>query len=92
MCTGVDAAAGSQQFSVTDESGSGAGWHITVAGTTFTNRTYTLPDSGTFVLTGSVSSVNATTRPATWSPWAIALMVIGGLSIGPDSSTTVPGT
>jgi len=59
----VDTVATNQQFSVSDQSGSGAGWHITVSGTTFTSSGHTLPNSGTFVLTGSVTSVTATTAP-----------------------------
>jgi hypothetical protein len=59
----VDSTSGDQQFSLSDQSGSGAGWHITIAGTTFTNGTHTLPNSGTFVFTGSLSSITATTAP-----------------------------
>jgi hypothetical protein len=60
----ADAVAGDQQFTVDDETGTGAGWHITVAAATFTNGTYTLADTGTFVLTGSISSITATTAPS----------------------------
>jgi hypothetical protein len=60
----ADAVAGDQQFTVDDETGTGAGWHITVAATTFTNGTHTLADTGTFVLTGSISSIAATTAPS----------------------------
>jgi hypothetical protein len=60
----ADTVAANQQFSVSDETGTGAGWHITVAATTFTNGTNTLPNAGTFVLTGSVSSVTATGAPS----------------------------
>jgi hypothetical protein len=59
----ADSNSSDQQFSVSDQSGSGAGWHITVSGTTFTNGTQTLPNSGTFVFTGSLSSITATTAP-----------------------------
>jgi len=61
--TAVDSTTADQQFSVSDQSGSGAGWHITVSGTTFTNGSHTLPNAGTFVLTGSLSSITATTAP-----------------------------
>jgi hypothetical protein len=60
----ADAVSGDQQFTVDDETGSGGGWHITVAATTFTTGTHTLPNSGTFVLTGSITSVAATTAPS----------------------------
>jgi hypothetical protein len=60
----ADAATGDQQFTVSDETGTGAGWHITVSATTFTSGTHTLPDTGTFVLTGSLSSIDATTAPS----------------------------
>jgi hypothetical protein len=59
----VDTVAANQQFNVNDQSGSGAGWHITVSATTFTTGTHTLPSTGTFVLTGSVSSVTAAAAP-----------------------------
>jgi hypothetical protein len=60
----VDPVAADQQFTVSDESGTSAGWHITVAATTFASGTHTLPNSGTFVLTGSLSSITATTAPS----------------------------
>ncbi|RAG85778.1 hypothetical protein DN069_09730 [Streptacidiphilus pinicola] len=60
----VDAVAADQRFSVDDETNSGAGWHITVSATTFTSGAHTLPDSGTLVLTGSLSSPTATTAPS----------------------------
>jgi hypothetical protein len=60
----ADAVAGDQQFTVDDETGTGAGWHITVAAVTFTNVTHTLANTGTLVLTGSISSITATTAPS----------------------------
>jgi len=60
----TDAVAADQQFSADDETGTGAGWHITIAATTFTSGSHTLPNSGTFALTGSVSSASATTVPS----------------------------
>lgn len=59
----VDGTAGDQQLGVDDETATGNGWHITVSATTFTSGTKTLPNSGTFVFTGSTSSVTATTGP-----------------------------
>ena len=60
----TDTAAADQQLTVDDETGTAAGWHITVAATTFTTGTYTLANAGTFVLTGSVTSVTAITAPS----------------------------
>ncbi|MEV0403631.1 hypothetical protein [Actinoallomurus sp. NPDC050550] len=77
----VDAVAADQQFSVDDETNSGAGWHITISATTFTAGTKTLPNSGTFVLTGSLSSVSATTAPS-------ATCVTS--CVPPSSTTTYP--
>lgn len=59
----VDTVATDQQLTVTDATGSAAGWHITTAATTFTTGTNSLPDSGTFVFTGSTTSVNSTSAP-----------------------------
>jgi hypothetical protein len=60
----VDVLAGDQQYTVNDATGSGAGWHVTTAATTFTNGTHTFPDAGTFVTNGSTSSITATTAPS----------------------------
>lgn len=59
----VDTTATDEQYSVNDATGSGAGWHVTTSATTFTNGTHTLPNSGTFLTTGSVTSSTATTAP-----------------------------
>lgn len=59
----ADAVAGDQQLTVSDETLTGAGWHVTISATTFTNGAHTLPNTGTFVLTGNVSSITATTAP-----------------------------
>jgi hypothetical protein len=60
----VDPTAAHQQFSVSDATVTGAGWHITAAATTLTAGTKTLPNSGTLSLTGSVTSATATTAPS----------------------------
>jgi hypothetical protein len=57
----VDTNAGDQQFTVGDTLT--AGWNIVVSATTFTNGTHTLPSTGTFNFTGSLSSPLATTAP-----------------------------
>ena len=60
----TDPAAADQQLTVSDETATGAGWHITVAATTFSNGSHTLPNSGTFVITGSTSSATAALAPS----------------------------
>jgi hypothetical protein len=59
----VDPTTAHQSYLVNDATGSGAGWHVTVSATTFTTGTVTLPNTGTFVTTGSVTSEAATTAP-----------------------------
>ena len=56
----VDLVPADQQYTVNDATGSGAGWHVTTAATTFTNGTHTLPDLGTFVTNGSTTSISDT--------------------------------
>ena len=41
----VDTTTAQQAFTVTDATGSGAGWHITASATTFTNGTHLLPNT-----------------------------------------------
>jgi hypothetical protein len=60
----VDTVPADQQFTVDDTTGTGAGWHITVSATTFTSGTDTLPDTGTFVFTGSISAATASSAPS----------------------------
>lgn len=59
----VDGAAGDQQYTVNDATGSGAGWHVTTSATTFTNGSHTFPNSGTFSTNGSVTSITSTNVP-----------------------------
>jgi alpha-tubulin suppressor-like RCC1 family protein len=59
----VDTVAGDQQLTVNDNTFSGAGWHVMVSATTFTNGTHTLPNSGTVSFTGSITSALAITAP-----------------------------
>jgi hypothetical protein len=54
----VDEVAVDQQLTVDDSAATGAGWHITVAATTFTSPAHALPDIGTLSVTGSVSSLS----------------------------------
>jgi large repetitive protein len=53
-----------QQLTVSDGTGTGAGWNATVSATTLTNGTHTLPNTGTLVFTGSLLSPSATTAPS----------------------------
>jgi hypothetical protein len=60
----VDTTAADQGYTVDDATGSGAGWHVTVSATTFSaTGGGTLPDTGTFSTTGSITSATATTAP-----------------------------
>lgn len=77
----VDVISGDQQYTVNDATGSGAGWHVTTSATTFTNGSHTLPDTGTFVTTGSVTSIAATTAPTA---------TCSGTCTLPTDSTTYP--
>jgi hypothetical protein len=58
-----DTTGGDEQYTVNDATGTGAGWHVTVAATTFTNGTKTFPDAGTFTTNGSTTSVTSTNAP-----------------------------
>lgn len=59
-----DSTSADQQYTVTDATGSGAGWHVTTSATTFTNGTFTLANSGTFSTNGSLTSATATNGPS----------------------------
>lgn len=60
----VDTTTAHQSYLVNDATGSAAGWHVTASATTFTTGTAALPNSGTFVTTGSTTSITATTAPS----------------------------
>lgn len=59
----VDSTPADQQLIADDETGTGAGWRITLAATTFTTGTVSLPNAGTFVFTNS-HAVTSSTRPS----------------------------
>jgi hypothetical protein len=80
----VDVIAGDQQYTVNDATGSGSGWHVSTSATTFTNGSHTFPDSGTFVTTGSVSSITATTSPSATCSGAVGSCTL------PTNTTTYP--
>jgi hypothetical protein len=77
----ADAAAGDQQLTVSDETDTGAGWDITISATTFTNGAHTLPNTGTFVLTGNASSITSSAAPS------LACMTS---CVPPDDGVTYP--
>jgi hypothetical protein len=61
----VDATTPDEIYTVVDATGSGAGWHVTVAATTFTTGTVTLANAGTFSTNGSVTSKTTAGYPTT---------------------------
>jgi hypothetical protein len=77
-----DTVTGDQQYTVTDATGTGAGWHVTMSATTFTNGGHSLANTGTLVV-GTTSSVTATTDPT-------ALCYTGSTCTPPSDSTTYP--
>jgi hypothetical protein len=81
----VDTIPAHQSYLVTDATGSGAGWHVTLSATTFTSGTNTLPNLGTFSTTGSSTSAAATTAPT-------AACVSGSTCTLPANTTTYPVT
>lgn len=60
----ADTTAAHQQLTVSDQTGTGAGWHVTVSTTTFTNGTSTLPNASTFSVNGSLSAATASSGPS----------------------------
>ena len=60
----VDAVAGDQQLTATDNTGSGAGWHVTLSATTFTTGPKSLPNTGAISFNGSLISPLASTAPS----------------------------
>jgi hypothetical protein len=60
----VDTATAQQQFGVYDNTGSGAGWNVTMSATSFVSGSHTLP-SGVVTVTGSTASVTSTASPTT---------------------------
>jgi hypothetical protein len=77
----VDAVAAHQQLTVTDATGTGAGWHVTVSATTFTNGAHVLPNTGALDVNGSTSSIASTAAPTATCAGACTL---------PTNTTTYP--
>lgn len=59
----VDTTSAQQQLTAADVESIGVGWDITVAATTFAGTAGSLPNLGTFVINGSLTSVTATGQP-----------------------------
>jgi hypothetical protein len=59
----VDPTTADQLYTVNDASGALAGWHVTVAATTFTGTAGSLSTTGTFSTNGSTTSITATGYP-----------------------------
>ncbi len=81
----VDNTTADQSYTVGDNTGSGAGWHVQVAATTFTDSTTSasLSSSGTFSTNGSTSSSTATTGPS-------AACTSSGACTPPSNGTSYP--
>jgi hypothetical protein len=79
----VDPTTAQQSYLVNDATGSGAGWHVTVSATTFTTGPLSLPNTGSFVSTGSATSEAATTAPT-------AACSTGSTCTLPTDTTTYP--
>lgn len=86
--TGVDLSlydptAADQGYTVSDDTGTGAGWHVTLSATTFANGTHYLPDATTFSTNGGTTSATASTAPT-------ALCVASSNCTLPTNTTTYP--
>jgi hypothetical protein len=86
----VDVLPGDQQLTVLDATGTGAGWHITTAATTFTSGSNTFPNIGTFVFNGSTGSVTSASAPTAACVVALACTVPTNTSTYPVAITTAP--
>jgi hypothetical protein len=80
----VDVLPTDEQYTVTDATGSAAGWNVTTSATTFTSGANTFPDAGTFVTNGSTASVTSTAGPS-------ATCTTGPANcVAPANTTTYP--
>jgi len=61
----VDTTAADQQLTVSDSTGTAAGWHVTASATTFTASSHTIPSTGAMDVTGGVTTVASTAPSAT---------------------------
>jgi len=81
----VDPTTADQTYQVNDATGSGPGWHVTVAATTFTSAigSHTLLNTGTFATNGSLGLMTDTTAPT-------AACLTGSTCTLPTDTTTYP--
>jgi hypothetical protein len=77
----VDGNSSDQQLTATDNTATGAGWHITVSATTFTTGPKSLPNTGAVDFTGSAGSSVASTAPTA--------TCVGSCTL-PTNTTTYP--
>jgi hypothetical protein len=61
----VDATTPDEIYTVVDATGAAAGWHVTVAATTFTTGPLSLANTGTFSTNGSITSKTTAGYPTT---------------------------
>jgi hypothetical protein len=81
-----------QRYLVNDATGSGAGWHVTAAATTFTDASTndTLPDTGTFATNGSADSMADTSAPTAGCPGPTTCTLPQNTTTYPVAITTHP--
>lgn len=79
----VDTTVAHQSYLVNDATGSASGWHVTTSATTFTAGALTLPNAGTFVNNGSITSMTSTAAPT-------VACVTGATCTLPVNTTTYP--
>jgi hypothetical protein len=88
----VDTTATDQQYTVSDATGSGAGWHVTTSATTFTNGPSNFPNTGTFVTNGSTTSVTAASAPTATCGGSGSCMLPTNSTVYPVAITTATGS
>lgn len=80
----VDTVGGEQTYVVNEATGAAPGWHVLISATTFkTAGNAVLPNSGTFVTNGSLTSVTSTAAPS-------ATCTSGSTCLLPSNLTTYP--
>jgi hypothetical protein len=84
----VDPTVAHQSYVVNDATGSGGGWHVTISATTFTSGVNKLPNTGTFLTTGSTSAEAATTAPTAACSAAVTCVLPANTTTYPVAITT----
>jgi len=88
----VDTTTAHQSYLVNDATGSGAGWHVTLSATTFTNGAATLANSGTFSTNGSSSSQSSSSAPTAACSALSTCVAPSNITTYPAAITTAPTT